>query len=274
MGFCELALVEHSPFIRDYIAMTNEEKIRTLLGSLSSELCERLLRQMAPRASQSLRELMTGSGKTSTSPEQAEKVMQELDELLQRVQQKEKEKDRAREDLSPADLLRSPGEAHHRYKEQFDSTRHQSEEHNSPPPKTPVHALRSQDLETLYFALEDEKPRTIAVILGLLTDSGAAELLRRFSSTLRCQISVQMTATIQLSPAIMQQMAQAVVEKCQNIEQGNFLLSAEGRFRRMALMMAQLNQHEQMEIISALEQQDPQAAARVREHLGLPDQNG
>ena len=241
--------------------LTIEDKLAMLYRHLPTEIGERLLQQLAPELRErARRKLVLDPAPGSEDPHVIEGLFEELSSLLDQS-------------------LESPGESSVSTASEEDVTHllfpaaavaSRYEERASEPVRKAPSAwkvLRSLDPELLALALEDEQPRTIALILNVLAAPEAAEILQHLPSGPRCQASLLLTEGVSVHPRILQPIAEAMVSKCHDLANGNLKMGKQARLRRMAEMIVRLEQAEQSEILTALEQRDPSAAEEVRQWL-------
>jgi flagellar motor switch protein FliG len=130
-----------------------------------------------------------------------------------------------------------------------------------------VAQLMGVPVERLAPALEDEQPRTIAVILNAMDPEQAGDVLKRLPAALRREASVLLGAPAAIPPAVLQRIAEAVFRKSLSIQQKPADKSDAARFKKTADMLRLLPKPERLEIMNALAERDPTTSDGVRDFL-------
>lgn len=122
-------------------------------------------------------------------------------------------------------------------------------------------------VEKLAAALQGEGLPTVALVLSRLEPSLAGETLKRLPSDTRRDVSVRLGRSLSPAPALVQTVARALLHKCRLLAENPKESGPDVRFRKMADMFRLLERIDRLEVLTALEQSDAEAAARVKELL-------
>ncbi len=125
----------------------------------------------------------------------------------------------------------------------------------------------SANVDKLAQALTDEHPRTIAIVLNQMEPERGGEVLKRLPSELRREVSIQLGKNVTVNPDLVNRIVRTVLEKCRHLSETPAGQGGGNRFKRMAEMLRRLDKPDRMEVIAALEQNDADAAAGVKEFL-------
>jgi flagellar motor switch protein FliG len=129
----------------------------------------------------------------------------------------------------------------------------------------PEHTPRNE--ERLALALGDEHPRTVALVLSQMEPDPAGMVLKRLSPEMRRAVSLQLGKDINVNLDLVGRIVRTVLAKCRSLAETPPPAPSTNRFKRMAEMLRCLDKPERMEILVALEQNDAEAAAEVKEFL-------
>ncbi len=131
----------------------------------------------------------------------------------------------------------------------------------------PFVALKLLGAERLAAALADEQPRTTVLVLNHLPTSLAGEVLKRFTPTRRREVSLLLGQAAAVPRAVLHAIAEAVLQKGLAVQEKPQDTSDHARARQTAEVLRQLDRAERLAIVNALAERDPEAAARVKDHL-------
>ncbi|HZU37501.1 MAG TPA: FliG C-terminal domain-containing protein [Gemmataceae bacterium] len=232
--------------------ITGEDKAVLLLTSLSPTLVETILSRLDPERSGRLRGKLQRGATQQASDEIVAQVLADFERMLRRSA------------AEPANIL---------------PMRPPTNKPAPPPPQAPeplpavetvadpVAALRSLDVPQLAAALAGEQGRTVALVLDCLDAEPAGEILKRLTPELRRDASVHLGRAPTVSMPLLQRVARALLQKCRAMNAGPAVQNGDARFRKMADMLRLLDKTERMEVLSAIEQQDSQVAAMIKDLL-------
>ncbi len=94
----------------------------------------------------------------------------------------------------------------------------------------------------------------------------AGEVLKRLHPEMRRAVSVQLGKEVAVNPDLVSRIIRTVLAKCRTLAEAPPAASG-NRFKRMAEMLRRLEKPDRMEVLAALEQNDAQTAAQVKEFL-------
>lgn len=131
-------------------------------------------------------------------------------------------------------------------------------------PSDPVRALNVLPPSLLLAVLEDEQAHTIALVLNALPSEKAGEVLRQLTPEMRREVSVRLSRLTSSSPELLARIARALVEKARPLAGKRSDTSADARYERMAGMLRCLEKAERLEVLTALEESEPETALRIK----------
>jgi flagellar motor switch protein FliG len=263
------------------VALSGEEKGALVLKNLAPEVVERVLAQLAPDRRARLRALM---GRLQTGPE-TQKILEGLLQELQRALTGKKAPGGAvtptiltmpqspdRAAASPAETIAEPARP---VSSPVAPAPVAPPSPPAPPPAPPppvsvndaLTALERLPAERVAKALADEGPRTVSLILNSLEVGQAGEIFKRLPARIRAEASVQFSAQEMPSLEIVQRIAQAVVRKSQEVTEKPSFPAGAARNRKMADMLRLLDKPDRLQVLEALEANDPATANAIRDML-------
>jgi len=139
-------------------------------------------------------------------------------------------------------------------------------------------ALQKVDSKQLARFLQAEHPQTIALILSHLDSSKSAALLMSLPDEMQSDVSLRMAAIDQIAPEIIGKIAGVIEEKLKGL--GDFSRESHGGVRAVAEMFNRLDSGVSEQLLSHIEQRDPNTAGGIRhlmfvfEDFLSVDQNG
>jgi flagellar motor switch protein FliG len=128
-------------------------------------------------------------------------------------------------------------------------------------------ALRLVDSGRLAVALQGENPHTVSLVLNWMEAEQAGGVLKRLPPEMRRDVSVRLSHGVSGAVPVLQRIARALLHKCKALEQTPSAPSDEAKFKKMADMLRLLEKPDRMEILTALEENDKDLAARVKAQL-------
>jgi flagellar motor switch protein FliG len=126
--------------------------------------------------------------------------------------------------------------------------------------------LRAMDQDRLFMGLEGEHPQTVATVINCLEPEPAGDLLKRLSPEARRLVFLRLGQSggpIDLVPRIVQ----AIVRKCQALAESPIAEKSDVKYQRMAEVLKRLERTDRMELLVALNAQDSETAAMVKDRL-------
>ena len=232
-------------------ALSGEEKSAILLGSLPPESVEQVLAVLDPGLSLRLRTLIS----TQEEAPQLEQLQAIYDELS--VQD------------SPQSGLEMPGgepgvDPGAEAEEGLDQD-------GNPlvfdPTDDPVADLEAVPLENLVFALEQEQPQTVALILGQLDERRAQEVLQRQEEDRRREIIVRLAHEVQAQPVVLREIARTVTRNAVERKAEHQQLDEESRYQKVADLLHSLEREERLASLQAIHDADPETAELIAGYL-------
>lgn len=233
------------------LAMTGQEKIGVLLLALPRETSDALLALMGPERSRLLREEMQRLHKVPQVEKSIDQVVRELDELLSQASQTEAPLFAPSAALQTAPAKNTPAAK-------------KGEE--APNDRNPLTALNPLSADTLTAVLQTEHARTVALVLSNLPSQKAGEVLKKLTRGFRAEVTVQLSRSPVAGPEVLRRLAKTMLARGEKI-QSEPKEAKEDRPKRMAGMLRMLDKPERAEIIAALEGQNAELAAAVKDCL-------
>jgi flagellar motor switch protein FliG len=134
-----------------------------------------------------------------------------------------------------------------------------------------LEALAALPAEALAEALQGEQTQTVALVLNTLPEERAGEVMQRLAPEVRREVPLRLSRLGSLGPELLGRLAEAVLLRARALERAKLEAplgsGPDERVNRMAGLMRALERTERLEALAALEEQEPEAAAKVRELL-------
>lgn len=227
---------------------TGIEKAALLLYSLPPDSAEKVLAELGPARSERLRSELAKLRQQGGPPSDVGEVIRELEELILQVD--------AAPPVAPTER-------------QLAAYRPPSDTDLSLPslPSDPVQALHALSPALLVAVLQGEQGHTIALVLNDLPAETAGEVLKQLTPEIRREVSVRLSRLQSSSPELLARIARVLVQKSQALSGKRNDTRTEARYEKMANMLRCLEKTERMEVLTALEENEPETANRIRELL-------
>lgn len=234
---------------------TGLEKAALLLFQLPAETTDKVLSELGPLHSERLRRDLEILRQREEPPDDLGDIVREFKEMLRQP------------DGDAPPPVPTPG--------QLAAYRPTSEADLAPPeepglpelPSDPVRALNVLTPDLLVAVLEDEQAHTISLVLNSLESDKAGEVLRQLTPEMRREVTVRLSRLTTSSPELVGRIARALVEKARLLAGKHSDTSADARYEKMANMLRCLEKAERLEVLTALEETEPETAVRIKELL-------
>jgi flagellar motor switch protein FliG len=237
---------------------TGIEKAAVLLASLPRELAEKLLAALGPARGDRLRIELEKLRQQGERPSDVNEVLREFEELLRQPDAPPP---------PPPPPVPTPRQLA-AYQPPSDADIFLPEEPTPAPlPSDPVKALHVLSPELLAAVLQGEQAHTIALVLNELPPEKGGEVLRLLPPELRRDVSVRITRLNGSSPELLARIAVALVQRSRKLSGKPNEGNADAKYEKIASMLRCLANAERLEVLTALEESDPETAGRVRELL-------
>lgn len=234
-------------------ARTGIEKAALLLYSLPPEAAEKVLAELGPVRGARLRSELEKLRQGETSGDLGE-VIREFEGLLHQAE--------AAPPAAPTPRQLAA------YRPPSDTDISLPEEPSLPPlPSDPVKALHALPPGLLAAVLHGEQAHTIALVLNDLHAEMAGEVLRQLTPEMRREVSVRLSRLTGSSPELLARIARALIQRSQALSGKRGDTSADAKYEKMANMLRCLEKAERMEVLTALEENEPETAGRIKEML-------
>ncbi len=238
---------------------TGIEKAVLLLYRLPAELAEKVLNALAPARGERLRPELEKLRQQQEKPADLDEIVLEFKQMLEQP-----EVEAAPEPPPPPPTPT-----------QLAAYRPPSELEIPPPshrelpplPSDPVRALEALPADVLAEVLGDEQANTISLVLNTLPGEKAGEILRELTPDMRREVSIRLSRMSNPSTQLLARIAGALVKKARALSDKPGDASGDGRYEKMAGMLRCLEKTERLEVLTALEENEPETARRIRELL-------
>ena len=246
-----------------------------VLSVLGDELREDVLSTLTGENAGKLRQQLGVYSDAPPEPETLDKTLDEFDRVLRFALMNEPEPEAEPEpgsiDVSVGDESDETGEVESDDREAVASIRMFGSSDDSAerfePGDDPIADLSRLEPWQLAGALESERPRTISMLLGQVSDELGGETIKLLPEAVRPEVFLQMKDEMQINPALLRQVARATVEKGLQIEAGSISSQKQSTDEKMAGILRSLARKERNLMMEALEQQDQETAERIRDLL-------
>jgi flagellar motor switch protein FliG len=113
----------------------------------------------------------------------------------------------------------------------------------------------------LCAALASEQPRTVAVLIGRLSPQRIADILKTLPDVQRDQVVVELTRESNVSLPVLERIARTVLLRAVALPASE--LERKGRIERMADVLRNLEKQRRLELLTALEERDPETSEKL-----------
>lgn len=219
----------------------DRDRILTFLSMLDDDVAEHALRSMDPELAVQLRELISTSEGRRSSPRAQRRVLDEFGRFFRFAVKFSK----------PALSVHNPNKTN-------DLSAYE-------PSDDAKDDLEHMNVYQLTAALEEESPRTSAILLQELSTARTAEVLGLMGSELRDAIVRELTLSPTAPQILVNQMARSTVERA-------VMLPSERQeepdpVQRMAEVLRSTEKKTQKQMLHTLMDQDPEMTARIQKLL-------
>src|SRR6266511_499149 len=216
------------------LAMTGEEKVGALLLALPKETSDAVLALLGAERSVRVRAEMARLQKLPQVEQTIDQALREVDALLNRASAPGKQAFTPSTTLSPEQNKKAPPAA---------PPPAPVEEPNERHPLAPLERLAA---DNLALALQDEHPRTVALVLHNLPGQKAGEVMKALPRALRAEVTVHLGKSPVAGAKVLQQVAQVVLAKERKL-QSQAKPGEENRTKKTAGMLRMLDKPERAE---------------------------
>lgn len=235
-----------------------EERAAILLTALPPEEREQILTRLGPERGGRLRAEMRRIGQAPGSRDVLEQVLRDFEALLERGPVSDREAPRAevKKVAEPPARPAPPAPAD------------QPAVSADALARDPLAVLREMEAEQVAAVLEGEHPRTVSLVLNALETEQAGRVLKGLQPKTRREASLCLGQTSSGSRDVLQRIARALVQKSQTLRaHPEERHGGDARYKKIADLLRSLDKAERMEILNALEQQEAETAARIKDFL-------
>lgn len=137
------------------------------------------------------------------------------------------------------------------------------------PPKelSPADEIRALPPQSLAKSLEGEQAGTVALILGNLEPTAAAQVIQRLPLEVRAEVTLRMSKPGARNPVLMDKLMKAVADKGKRLRELPKEPTQEELISNLADMLRAVPRAERLPVIKKLETADPELAAKITEKL-------
>ena len=136
-----------------------------------------------------------------------------------------------------------------------------------PSPEIPgeaMNALEALSSDVLLAVLHGEQAHTVAIVLNSLDSEKAGQILRQLTPDLRRDVSIRLSRMTSSPPELLARIAAALVRKSRSLAGKPSETSMDARYEKMANMLRRLEKAERLEVLTALEESEPETANRIK----------
>jgi flagellar motor switch protein FliG len=233
---------------------TGIEKAVLLLYALPPESVDKVLAALGPARGQRLRTELEKLRQQAEPPGDVGDVIREFEELLLQPD--------AAPPASPTPRQLAA------YRPPSDADISLPEEGSLPPlPNDPVRALDALPPNLLVAVLQGEQAHTVSLVLNGLPPEKAGEILKQLTPDMRRDVSLRLSRMSGSPPELLARIARALIQKSQALSGKRGDTSADAKYEKMASMLRCLEKTERLEVIAALEENEPETGRRIKELL-------
>ncbi len=129
--------------------------------------------------------------------------------------------------------------------------------------------LRKVDPTQLSKVIQNEHPQTIALIIGHLDPSQAAELLSSLPEEMRSDVALRLAALEEISPDVLSRIASVLDEKLESIS--GLQTEEVGGVRMVAEILNRMDRSTSRGVLELVESNNPELAASIRDLMFVFD---
>ncbi|HUT03952.1 MAG TPA: flagellar motor switch protein FliG [bacterium] len=130
-------------------------------------------------------------------------------------------------------------------------------------------SLRNVDPSQLSKIIENEHPQTIALIIGHLDPSRAAELLSALPEEIRSDVTLRLAALEEISPEVLTKIASVLDEKLESLS--GLQTEEIGGVRMVAEILNRMDRSTSQGVLEMIESNNPELAATIRDLMFVFD---
>jgi len=130
-------------------------------------------------------------------------------------------------------------------------------------------SLRKVDPSQLSKIIQNEHPQTIALIIGHLDPSQAAELLASLPEELRSDVTLRLAALEEISPDVLSKIASVLDEKLESLS--GLQTEEVGGVRMVAEILNRMDRSTGRGVLELVESNNPELAASIRDLMFVFD---
>jgi flagellar motor switch protein FliG len=234
---------------------TGIEKAALLLYQLPADMADKVLSELGPPRGEHLRRELENLRQEEDRPGDLGDILREFKEMLRQA------------DGDAPPHAPTPGQLA-AYRPPSEPDLALPEEPSLPDlPSDPVRALNLLPPDLLVAVLEDEQAHTISLVLNAMDSEKAGEVLRQLTPEMRRDVTVRLSRLTTSPPELVARIARALVDKARLLAGKHSDTSADARYEKMANLLRCLEKAERLEVLTALEETEPETAVRIKELL-------
>ncbi len=224
------------------VTIPDQDRILTFLNMLDDDVAEHTLRSMDPDIAGQLRELISDSGRRRPTAKAQRQVLDEFGRFFRfavkftkpalKIHNPNKDDDTAPEFVSSGDSLDD---------------------------------LQNMNIYQITAALEEESPRTSAILMKEMSTDRTAEVLGLMRNDVRSAIVRELTLDPQAPPILVQQIARTTVERASTLPPERH--EDPDPVARMAAVLRATDKPMRRDMMKTLQEQDPDMTAKIQKLL-------
>ena len=130
-------------------------------------------------------------------------------------------------------------------------------------------SLRNVDPSQLSKIIENEHPQTIALVIGHLDPSRAAELLSALPEEIRSDVTLRLAALEEISPEVLTKIGSVLDEKLESLS--GLQTEEVGGVRMVAEILNRMDRSTSRGVLEMIESNNPELAATIRDLMFVFD---
>ena len=234
------------------IAFTTNERLALLLSVLGEEAAATAFGSMHPTRATYLRKLLNDFKSDPPSPEEVDYVIGDFNQYFQFAMQTwGPEIDSANSRVAKKSSPQSPKSSLIYFPKLT-------------PTNDPIADLNRLDPFQVAQAIGDDHPKTVALVLRNIDIKQAAKVLELLSTEVRNDAIVHMTRDSTVTPPIVNQVLKSTVQRAVSVE---FRADEVDQSQVLANLMRSLPKDIRVELITQMEQSDPELAQKIKSKL-------
>lgn len=237
-----------------------EERVAVLLNLLGADVADSVLDQLSPSKRNDLRRSLD---EIDQAPPSAGTINQIISDFERQFQQAEQAADGGTNlqlgSSDNAQAAKHAGGGESETDEPFELS------------DDPLEDLTRLQAPQIAGAVQDESPRTIAMVVDCLPSAQAAAVLSSLPDDARREVFLKLNDDLQAPAELLQRIVATMVEKASVLDGDSLSTDESDNSQKIADLLRQMERAQRGEMLEALEESDAEAAAKVKDLLYVFD---